>query len=137
MLEFSRESPSTPGEAEAARARAAAEKAAAEKAAAEKAAAEKAAAEKAAAEKAVAAAKTGATFKSPVFDDNTLHWFTSGYVFRAKEEEQAEIVDAMNYEIRENLTRRHGRAAHRPVGLPGSGLFRRKDDGLTKRAGAS
>ena len=41
--------------------------------------------------------------KSPVFDDNTLQWFTSGYVYRAKEEEQIEIIEAMNHEIRENL----------------------------------
>ena len=86
-------------EAEAARAQAAADRAAA----AEKAAAEKAAAEKAAAQKAAAAPKAAPAAKSPVFDDNTLQWFTSGYVYRAKEEEQIEIIDAMNHEIRENL----------------------------------
>ena len=102
-------------EAEAARAKAAADKFAREeaarveaeraRAAAEKAAAEKAAAEKAAAEKAAAVQPAPATslIKSPVMDDSTLQWFTSGYVYRAKEEEQVEIIDAMNYEIRENL----------------------------------
>ena len=40
---------------------------------------------------------------SPVFDDSTLQWFTSGYVYRAKEQEQVEIIEAMNAEIRENL----------------------------------
>ena len=86
-------------EAEAARTQAAADRAAA----AEKAAAEKAAAEKAAAQKAAAAPKAAPAAKSPVFDDNTLQWFTSGYVYRAKEEEQIEIIEAMNHEIRENL----------------------------------
>ena len=89
-------------EAEAARAKAAADRAA-EKAAAEKAATEKATAEKAASEKAAAAPKAAPAVKSPVFDDSTLQWFTSGYVYRAKEEEQIEIIEAMNHEIRENL----------------------------------
>ena len=40
---------------------------------------------------------------SPVFDETTVEWFTSGYVYRAKEQEQTEIIDAMNSEIRDNL----------------------------------
>ena len=40
---------------------------------------------------------------SPVFDESTVQWFTSGYVYRAKEQEQTEIIDAMNSEIRDNL----------------------------------
>ena len=40
---------------------------------------------------------------SPVFDESTLQWFTSGYVYRAKEQEQIEIIDAMNEEIRNDL----------------------------------
>ena len=92
---------------EAARAKAAADLFAREEAARAEAEAAKAraAAEKAAAEKAAAAqaAPAAPLTKSPVFDDSTLQWFTSGYVYRAKEEEQVEIIDAMNYEIRENL----------------------------------
>ena len=92
---------------EAARAKAAADLFAQEEAARAEAEAAKAraAAEKAAAEKAAAAqaAPAAPLTKSPVFDDSTLQWFTSGYVYRAKEEEQVEIIDAMNYEIRENL----------------------------------
>ena len=89
-------------EAEAARAKAAADRAAREEAARAEAQAAKA---RAAAEKAAAAqpAPTASPAKSPVFDDSTLQWFTSGYVYRAKEEEQVEIIDAMNAEIRENL----------------------------------
>lgn len=43
------------------------------------------------------------TANSPIFDETTAQWFTSGYVYRAKEQEQTEIIDAMNAEIRENL----------------------------------
>ena len=90
-------------EARAAREEAARTRAAEAEAARAQAAAEKAAAEKAAAQKAAAAPKAAPAAKSPVFDDNTLQWFTSGYVYRAKEEEQIEIIEAMNHEIRENL----------------------------------
>lgn len=47
--------------------------------------------------------KTPAVTDSPIFDETTAQWFTSGYVYRAKEQEQTEIIDAMNSEIRENL----------------------------------
>ncbi|MBR1575896.1 MAG: membrane lipoprotein lipid attachment site-containing protein [Bacteroidales bacterium] len=40
---------------------------------------------------------------SPIFDESTVQWFTSGYVYRAKEQEQIEIINAMNNEIRDNL----------------------------------
>ncbi len=46
--------------------------------------------------------KTSVT-NSPIFDEATSQWFTSGYVYRAKEQEQTEIIEAMNSEIRENL----------------------------------
>ncbi len=40
---------------------------------------------------------------SPIFDESTVQWFTSGYVYRAKEQEQTEIIEAMNDEIRDNI----------------------------------
>ena len=49
------------------------------------------------------AVQAAAPANSPVFDDSTLQWFTSGYVYRAKEQEQTEIIEAMNAEIRDNL----------------------------------
>ena len=41
--------------------------------------------------------------RASIFNENTLQWFTSGYVYRAKEQEQAEIIETMNNEIRDNI----------------------------------
>lgn len=41
--------------------------------------------------------------ENPIFDESTAQWFTSGYVYRAKEQEQIEIVETMNDEILSNL----------------------------------
>ena len=40
---------------------------------------------------------------NPIFDESTVQWFTSGYVYRAKEQEQIEIIETMNEEILQNL----------------------------------
>lgn len=40
---------------------------------------------------------------NPIFDESTVQWFTSGYVYRAKEQEQIEIIETMNDEILGNL----------------------------------
>ena len=51
------------------------------------------------------AAKPAASAAEPaaIFDESTLQWFTSGYVYRAKEQEQVEIIETMNNEIRDNI----------------------------------
>ena len=41
--------------------------------------------------------------RAAIFDESTLQWFTSGYVYRAKEQEQVEIIETMNNEIRDNI----------------------------------
>ena len=56
-----------------------------------------------AAETPAAKPAASAAERAAIFDESTLQWFTSGYVYRAKEQEQVEIIETMNNEIRDNI----------------------------------
>ena len=56
-----------------------------------------------AAETQAAKPAASAAERAAIFDESTLQWFTSGYVYRAKEQEQVEIIETMNNEIRDNI----------------------------------
>ena len=56
-----------------------------------------------AAETPAAKPAASAAERAAIFDESTLQWFTSGSVYREKEQEQVEIIETMNNEIRDNI----------------------------------